>query len=162
MIRIDAVLVRVQFRGGEPHTSSSKQTAKQKPSLPPAGAQGGPRASLLAPRAGSQPSLQPRAGKQRDQQPGSRGSGGTRSSGCAEGPVPSAQPRHELSMHQAAPSRRAALAGLLTPSERGSSPLLWPEEYRLTYSPSPASSLAFSLWGRQDERKYVMVPPTSA
>lgn len=34
---------------------------------------------------------------------------------------------------------------LLTPSERGSSPLLWPEEYRLTYSPSPASSLAFSL-----------------
>lgn len=34
---------------------------------------------------------------------------------------------------------------LLTPSEPGSSPLLWPEEYRLTYSPSPASSLAFSL-----------------
>lgn len=42
---------------------------------------------------------------------------------------------------------------LLTPRGAARSSLLWPEEYRLTYSPSPASSLAFSLWGRQDERK---------
>lgn len=43
---------------------------------------------------------------------------------------------------------------LLTPREGASSSLVWPEEYRLTYSPPPASSLlAFSLWGRQGKRR---------
>lgn len=50
---------------------------------------------------------------------------------------------------------------LLTPREGASSSLLWPEEYRLTYSPSPASSLAFSLWGRQDERKDTWARPSN-
>lgn len=40
---------------------------------------------------------------------------------------------------------------LLTPRERASSALLWPEEHRLTYSPPPASALALSLWGEGRE-----------
>lgn len=35
---------------------------------------------------------------------------------------------------------------LLTPLERVTSPLAWLDEYRLTYSPSPPSSLALSLY----------------
>lgn len=35
---------------------------------------------------------------------------------------------------------------LLTPLERVTSPLAWLDEYRLTYSPSPLSSLALSLY----------------
>lgn len=52
------------------------------------------------------------------------------------------------------PARRPHARGsprLLTPRERASSARLWPEEYRLTYSPPPASSLAFSLWGEGRE-----------
>lgn len=38
-------------------------------------------------------------------------------------------------------------ATLLTRRESGPSPLAWLDEYRLTYSPSPTSSLALSLYG---------------
>lgn len=38
---------------------------------------------------------------------------------------------------------------LLTLRERGSSPLAWLDEYKLTYSPSPPSSFALSLYGKR-------------
>lgn len=38
---------------------------------------------------------------------------------------------------------------LLTVRERGSSPLAWLDEYKLTYSPSPPSSFALSLYGKR-------------
>lgn len=38
---------------------------------------------------------------------------------------------------------------LLTLWERGSSPLAWLDEYKLTYSPSPPSSFALSLYGKR-------------
>lgn len=38
---------------------------------------------------------------------------------------------------------------LLTPREWGSSPLAWLDEYKLTYSPSPPSSFALSLYGKR-------------
>lgn len=41
----------------------------------------------------------------------------------------------------------SAKATLLTRRESGPSPLAWLDEYRLTYSPSPTSSLALSLYG---------------
>lgn len=68
----------------------------------------------------------------------------------------------EAGLDPARPGRtREAAPRLLTPREGGSSSLLWPEEYRLTYSPSPASSPARSLWGRQDERKRICDGPPS-
>lgn len=124
---------------------SAKETARQeKPSLTPARPQQDPKSiSCPAPAPRGPPNLQPAVGKQRDGR-GAGAAGGTGSSRvCRRGRCQAREPRCELCMHQAAP---AGLSGLLlTPSERGSSPLLWPEEYRLTYSPSPASSLAFSL-----------------
>lgn len=128
---------------------STNETARQeKPFLPPAGAHRNPESIACSPPGpGGHPSLQARIGqaegppaREPEQQDGHRSS-----AGCRRGRCQVRQPRCELSMHQAAPSRGPALSRLLTPSERGSSPLLWPEEYRLTYSPSPASSLAFSL-----------------
>lgn len=41
---------------------------------------------------------------------------------------------------------------LLTPLERVTSPLAWLDEYRLTYSPSPPSSLALSLYRKTKGR----------
>lgn len=38
---------------------------------------------------------------------------------------------------------------LLTLRERGSSPLAWLDEYKLTYSPSPPSSFALSLYEKR-------------
>lgn len=38
---------------------------------------------------------------------------------------------------------------LLTVRESGSSPLAWLDEYKLTYSPSPPSSFALSLYGER-------------
>lgn len=113
---------------------SAKEGARQeKPSLTPARAQRDPKStSCLCTKP---------VGEQR----GGWGAGAAGWAGwvCRRGWCQAREPRRELGMHRAAPP--GALQPLLTPSERGSSPLLWPEEYRLTYSPSPASSLAFSL-----------------
>lgn len=40
---------------------------------------------------------------------------------------------------------------LLTPLESSRSPLAWLDEYRLTYSPSPPSSLAFWFYREKEE-----------
>lgn len=53
-----------------------------------------------------------------------------------------AQAQHEASGMSAATADML----LLTPLERVTSPLAWLDEYRLTYSPSPPSSLALSLY----------------
>lgn len=128
--------------------STNKTARQEKPSLPPAGAHRDPKSIACSPPApGRHPSLPARSGQAEGlpaREPGQQ-DGHRSSTVCRRGRCQACQPRRELSMHQAAPSRCPALSGLLTPSERGSSPLLWPEEYRLTYSPSPASSLAFSL-----------------
>lgn len=126
---------------------SAKETARQeKPSLPPARAQRDPKSiSCSAPAPRGPSNLQPGVGKQRDGQQGSQGSR-TGVPGCAEeAGAKRVSPGVNLACTRQ-PRPGSGLCGLLlTPSERGSSPLLWPEEYRLTYSPSPASSLAFSL-----------------
>lgn len=41
---------------------------------------------------------------------------------------------------------------LLTLRESGSSPLAWLDEYKLTYSPSPPSSFALSLYREKRRR----------
>lgn len=145
----------MQLSGREPLASSSKRTAKHKrksvagkavptscwgPLTATLKASPALRLDREAPRA-----CKPGVGKQRDGQRGSRGGRmDTGAPGCAE----------EAGAKRVSPGVSSActrqplprvLSRLLTPSERGSSPLLWPEEYRLTYSPSPASSLAFSL-----------------
>lgn len=144
------VLVRVQLSGRESH-AKQLQTAKCKPNSTageaiPISGQGSQRPQkhrLLS--TGNRRPPKPGVGKQRDNQQGSQGSRmDTGAPRCAE----------EAGAKRVSPSVNSActrqplpgvLSRLLTPSEQGSSPLLWPEEYRLTYSPSPASSLAFSL-----------------
>lgn len=48
---------------------------------------------------------------------------------------------------------RAVWILLLTPFESGRSPLAWLDEYRLTYPPSPPSSLAFWLYRKREQRR---------